>query len=335
VVKWLSEEDRMDVNDINLTDKSSFDNFLVNNRSPLALAAELSQPLIVELLLKARADPNPTGVSTTISGVPLWYAATACPSDSQWLTVKKLLDARADPEHQSRFGRSIYQHAVALGNKEIAKLLRDAMLNAMIKKCDSKLTIAELYTAMHGVPVDEGTAQPEHLESLEKAIGNATELGDLNNDQQEEVLQLLEKATSMRDSLRKIFQLGASSHAARALIAAIDAARDTTSSDDAATRVALLKSVINEHSKVLEVADAALLKEARALRDKLCARASTYTNTHTHASPHPHSLPLAHSQHQPHANTHLRPDPAAQRACRTRMQDKRTLIHVAATSRTA
>jgi hypothetical protein len=225
--------------------------------------------------------------------------------------MKKLLDARADPEHQSRFGRSIYQHAVALGNKETAKLLMDAVLNAMKKKCDSNLshlrTIAELHTAMNGVPVDEGTAQPEHLESLEKAIGNATELGNLNNDQQEEVLQLLEKATSMRDSLRKIFQLGASSHAARALIAAIDAARDTTSSDDAATRVALLKSVINEHSKVLEVADAPLLKEARALRDKLCARASTYTNTHTHASPHPHSLPLAHSQ--PHPSRKHAPSP--------------------------
>ena len=70
-------------------------------------------------------------------------------------------------------------------------------------------------------------------------------------------------------------KLESAAKAQAALREAIDAARDEASSEDAAARVSRLKAVINGLDSSDPEIDAAVLKEARLLRDRLVEEART------------------------------------------------------------
>ena len=183
--------------------------------------------------------------------------------------VKLLLDAGADPLAQSSFGMTVIDHAMAVGNLDIARFLEDR-IQASTQEQRKKRQEREKACAVLAVLVAEESIQNDRLHDLvnelDAAIKSAESLPEEADDNR--LPNLLLSAVARLKTLRQAQQLGATLAAEAAIRKACDAAKDESSGEDAATRVAKLKEVINEHAADKSV-PADLLKEARALRDRL------------------------------------------------------------------
>jgi ankyrin repeat protein len=92
----------------------------VGGYTPLHVAAQENQTALVDLLLRAGADPN--AVDRHGNGA-LWTAVFNCKGNGDVIAL--LRDAGADPRHTNSAGRSPLDLADTIANYPVAELFND------------------------------------------------------------------------------------------------------------------------------------------------------------------------------------------------------------------
>ncbi len=113
-----------------------------NNITLLAKATSLENIEAVDIILKAKANPN---LFSKDKITPLYIAATLGNS----VITKKLLEAEADPNITKDDGSNAILMAVANGHKDVAKLLLDAGANTKIAIAGISLETIASYKQDH------------------------------------------------------------------------------------------------------------------------------------------------------------------------------------------
>jgi hypothetical protein len=130
----LLKYDLQNINNINQA--------IENNITLLAKATSLENIEAVDIILKAKANPN---LFLRDKITPLYIAATLGNS----AITKKLLEAEADPNIAKDDGSNAILMAVANGHKDVAKLLLDAGANNKITIAGISLEAIALYKQDH------------------------------------------------------------------------------------------------------------------------------------------------------------------------------------------
>ena len=96
-----------------------------DDSTPLQIATERGHSKAVELLIRARADPN---LTDSYGNGPLWTAVheatLAVRTEDNVAIVRMLLAAGANPDHKNRYGRT--PREMIHGDKVVAKLFAES-----------------------------------------------------------------------------------------------------------------------------------------------------------------------------------------------------------------